>query len=105
MYDQGERHPSLWLEDGKIIISAKSASGETNRIQLFRVHKSLLSRQSDVFAGLFSLPDTPANYGGPDDVSDIPVVQLQDDAEGIADLLNILYNPLCVVLYSHFRSR
>jgi len=70
----GERHPSLWREDGNIIISAKSV--ETGKTLLFRVHKSILSRQSDVFAGLFSLPDTSANYGGPDDVNDIPLVHL-----------------------------
>lgn len=99
--DEGERHPSLWLDDGNIIISARSA--ETKKIHLFRVHKSVLSRQSDVFAGLFALPDSAANYGGSDDVSDVPIVHLQDDAEGITDLLNLLYNPLCVILYSHFR--
>jgi len=86
----------LWLEDGNIIISANSA--ETGKTLLFRVHKSVLSRQSDVFAGLFSLPDTSANYGGLDDVNDIPIVHLTDDAEGITELLNVLYNPLCVSL-------
>ncbi|KLO13613.1 hypothetical protein SCHPADRAFT_827738 [Schizopora paradoxa] len=100
----GERHPSLWLEDGNIIISAKSS--ETQKLVLFRVHKSILSRQSDVFAGLFSLPDTLENYhdGGSGGVNDVPIVHLQDDAEGITDLLNITYNPLDFELFSRKRN-
>ncbi|KLO13609.1 hypothetical protein SCHPADRAFT_873886 [Schizopora paradoxa] len=100
--DEGERHPSLWFEDGNIIVSAKSA--ETQKLMLFRVHKSVLSRQSSVFAGLFSLPDTPENYGGPEDLSEIPTVFLADDAEGIADLFNILYGPQGFNLFTRKRN-
>lgn len=87
-----ERHTGLWLDDGNIIISAKSA--ETGKTILFRVHKSVLSRQSEAFAGLFSLPDTSANYEEMDGGEKVPLVSLPDDAEGITDLLNLLYNPL-----------
>lgn len=42
-------HPSLWYEDGNVIIIADST--------LFRVHQSMLSRRSPVFKALISLAD------------------------------------------------
>ncbi|TFK50276.1 hypothetical protein OE88DRAFT_1596257, partial [Heliocybe sulcata] len=53
----------------------------------FCVHKSTLTRQSPVFADMFALPASDVNetYEG------LPVVRMQDKAEDLAALFEILY--------------
>ncbi|KAJ7228445.1 hypothetical protein GGX14DRAFT_345544 [Mycena pura] len=83
----GTRHDTLYLEDGNLIIAAPISTGKT---MLFRVHQSMLSLQSPVFAAMFTLPHPAANrdlYDG------APFVHMPDDAEYIESLLKVLYNP------------
>lgn len=89
---QIERHPSLYLADGDIILSAK-ASPELR--QLFRVHKVFLAHYSDVFSDMFqvvSQEHSDETYDG------VPVVTMPDDdnAEDLALLLAVVYKPVYV---------
>lgn len=70
-------------------------------VVLFRVHKSILSKHSQVFADMFSLPDVPSlsesgdeNLTANETYSNVPVVNLSDTAEQVRDVLSILYDPL-----------
>lgn len=79
------RHPKFYFEDGSIILDVECT--------LFRVHQSVLSRQSEVFRSMFSLiqpDDTPM-------VDGCPSVQLAgDSSKDVEEFLGTLYDPLCV---------
>ena len=77
----------MCTSDGNIIIAVETTY--TKERHLFRVHATVLSRQSVVFSDLFSLPT-------PDDEETIdgcPVILLLDDLEDVKDLLEVLYDP------------
>ncbi|KAH8111522.1 hypothetical protein DFH11DRAFT_612619 [Phellopilus nigrolimitatus] len=96
---------SFWLEDGNIILSAvshkehKDESGQSYRQDiLFRVHKSLLARQSKVFRDMFDLPNTGMSTDGAGHSTDrlyegVPVISMPDSAEDIVCILEALYEP------------
>jgi hypothetical protein len=80
------RDQDLYFEDGNIIISANGASGD---LVYFRVHKSLLSKQSSVFKDMFSLP-SPSEV----DIYDgLPLVHFHDDAKELKQFLQVIYDP------------
>ncbi|KLO13576.1 hypothetical protein SCHPADRAFT_355239 [Schizopora paradoxa] len=85
------RNEQHWISDGNVVLSANDANG--SQTVLFRVHKSLLSDESEVFESMFSIPvgegDTHfEKYEG------LPLVRLQDSAEDVESLLNALRDPL-----------
>jgi len=81
-----DKRKSLYLEDGNIVLSAPQDDGGYS---LFRVHKSILAKNSPVFADMFTLstPDCADFYDG------VPVVQLHDDPKDLEQFLGFLYNP------------
>lgn len=99
-----DRHPSLYISDGNIILSAMpkkpahwqttsnlSTGKESVKAILFRVHKSFLG-SSTFFSGMFTLPDYPdqnlnKTYDG------VPVVPMSDKAEDVEVLLKFFYCP------------
>ncbi|KAJ7232197.1 hypothetical protein B0H12DRAFT_1029079 [Mycena haematopus] len=85
----GIRHSSLYLADGNLIVAAPISEGDGG-MMLFRVHQSMLSLQSPVFAAMFTLPSPDTNR----DIYDgVPFVRMPDDARDIESLLKVLYNP------------
>ncbi|KAJ7180332.1 hypothetical protein C8R43DRAFT_871141 [Mycena crocata] len=85
----GVRHNSLYLADGNLVIAAPLSDGGSGTM-LFRIHQSMLSLQSPVFASMFTLPRPDANR----DVYDgVPFVRMPDDSKHIESLLKVLYNP------------
>jgi hypothetical protein len=78
-------HGSLYLFDGNIALVAPHATGK--RV-VFRVHQSILSKNSPVFETMFTLPAVDANemYDG------VPLVWLPDAAEEVESLLRVLYH-------------
>jgi hypothetical protein len=81
-----QTHDSLYLVDGNVALVAPHTTG---RCTIFRVHQSILAKNSAVFDTMFTLPAaTNANetYEG------APLVQLPDGAEDIESLLRILYH-------------
>ncbi|CAE6530606.1 unnamed protein product [Rhizoctonia solani] len=81
----GGKHERFWLDDGNVVLVAKPPS-QTQ----FRVHQSVLSRQSPVFKELFSYPSR-AKF---EKIHGCPVVPLGDTEEDIAALLSALYDGL-----------
>ncbi|KAG6907433.1 hypothetical protein DXG01_008898 [Tephrocybe rancida] len=91
------RHPDFWLHDGSIVLSVEGT--------LFRVHQTILTHHSQIFADLFSLPQAPHAEGqvqvvvdgGDETIEGCRVVELHDDsAADFEDLLGAIYHP------SHF---
>lgn len=91
-----QRHPSLYMNEGDLVVSAKSAT-DSNVVQLFRVSKSILSDHSLVFKDIFSIGRNSKN----EEFDGVPMVHMKEDAsEDLAGLLEAIYN-LMYVAYSH----
>ncbi|KAF8200006.1 hypothetical protein K438DRAFT_1717457 [Mycena galopus ATCC 62051] len=82
------RYDDFWFHDGSIVILVDSL--------MFRVHQTVLSTHSEVFAGLFILPQPPSGTKGQEMIEGCHVVQLHDNADDFVDMLKGIYNP------SHF---
>ncbi|KAK7005780.1 hypothetical protein R3P38DRAFT_3039555 [Favolaschia claudopus] len=77
----------FYYDDGNIVLAAKD---ESENDVYFRLHKSILAKQSPVFADLFILP-TPSNmelYDG------VPLVKMAgDSASDLREFIELLYDP------------
>ena len=92
--EQNERHEmkrdsEMWFDDGNIIVVAQRTG--------FRVHKSVLSRWSETFSGMFMLPqhmDSPdSSTGQPDRARDeCPTVHITDTSHAFRQLLRAMYD-------------
>lgn len=86
-------HPELNFEDGNIILRAlvrpEEPSEEPFHVS-FRVHKSILRMQSEVFDGMMEIPQPPAQDGND---GQIPVVDMLDDAAELIAMLKLIYHP------------
>ncbi|GJE89661.1 hypothetical protein PsYK624_057670 [Phanerochaete sordida] len=81
-----QHHPTLYFEDGNVVLSAIAADSQR---QYFRVHRSILCRYSAVLDGMFQIPPTSdENYDG------ALHIEMPDSAEELASLLGVLYDPL-----------
>ena len=86
--DEDQYHTHL-APDGDIVLSLRGPEGSTGRI-LYRVDKVILSRQSIVFAGLFSIPyDQAVNQK----FDGLPLIALDDEFEPMGRLLRFMYDP------------
>lgn len=85
-----EQHPSFWLADGSIVLSVASATRPVS--VLFRVHMSVLARQSEVFTDMLSFPKPPHQADSRETYDGLPMVVLHDSAEDWQTLLEVLYN-------------
>ena len=84
------RDQDLWFEDGSVVLIAQTTT--------FRVHRSVLSRHSDTFTGLFSIPQ-PANPESVELIDGCPVVRVADSAHDFQHLLRALYDGVKSVLW------
>ncbi|KAI0788374.1 hypothetical protein C8Q74DRAFT_1367103 [Fomes fomentarius] len=73
----------LWFEDGNVIVIAQERA--------FRFHRGALSRHSDVFCGLFSLPQ-PTSRDVVDTLDGISIVHVPDTAYDFKHLLRAIYD-------------
>lgn len=78
-------HPSLWLDEGNIILRARSDNQQVIR---FCVHR-FLAHHSPIFRDMFALP-APSDA---ETLGGLPVVDLQDKAEDVEVFLKALYTP------------
>ncbi|KAF8892067.1 hypothetical protein BD779DRAFT_1510683 [Infundibulicybe gibba] len=80
------KHVDLWFGDGSVICRAENT--------LFRVHISMLSRHSECFRDMFSIPQPqPSNiHSDAGDLQTTPVVHLHDSAEDVGNLFSALYD-------------
>ncbi|KAF7322122.1 Zn-dependent hydrolase oxidoreductase family [Mycena kentingensis (nom. inval.)] len=84
----GTRSPEFWYHDGSIVLLLDD--------QMFRVHQTVLAAHSEVFAGLFTLPQpapAPSASAKGEMIEGCHVVQLHDSAADFADLLKAIYRP------------
>ncbi|KAF8518709.1 hypothetical protein BU17DRAFT_76104 [Hysterangium stoloniferum] len=83
---EGEnRHSDLWFDDGSIVLRAKEP------VMLFRVHRALIARHSEVFRNMFMIPQ-PQTRGDTELVEGCPVVDIYDSANDVSSLLRALYD-------------
>jgi hypothetical protein len=73
-------HDDLWFEDGNIVLISSDIA--------FRVHRGILSRHSQVFRHMLTIPQ-PDNSPK---VEDCPVVHLSDSGEDVKYFVNALYD-------------
>lgn len=78
-----ERNLNFWFEDGSIILIVENTA--------FRIHQSILSRHSDVFADLFTVPQPRHDT---ESIDNCPVVRLDDSLADFIDVMKALYEPL-----------
>jgi BTB/POZ domain len=71
---------AVWIDDGNVILEAE--------LTRFRVHRSMLSSQSTVFADMFSFPQ-PENEPT---LEGCPIVHLSDPAKDVEYFLKALYD-------------
>ncbi|KAJ7497605.1 hypothetical protein FB451DRAFT_1017706 [Mycena latifolia] len=84
------RDPNFYYTvDGNIVLSAVDA---TNCIIYFRLHQSILSAHSPVFAGMFGVPP-PSRV---DTYDGVPLVEMPDDADALRTFIALLYEPQCI---------
>ncbi|KLO16513.1 hypothetical protein SCHPADRAFT_848101 [Schizopora paradoxa] len=89
----GVRHERHWTPSGSVILCAISQA--RTRSVLFRVHKSLLIEQSEVFESMFDIPQGDSKSTENAEYYDrAPLVRLPDTAEEVSGLLNALRDPL-----------
>ena len=91
---QRVRHPSLYLEDGDIILAARAESA--NLVQTFCVHRALLAHYSEVFRDMFVVGAAPSTQDATPEV----VLPSDDLASDIATFLGVIYNAPYVQLSS-----
>ncbi|TFK22109.1 hypothetical protein FA15DRAFT_681809 [Coprinopsis marcescibilis] len=78
--DVETKHPEYYFSDGSIVLRL----GKT----LFKIHQSILGRHSDIFAGMWDMPQPD----GEELVDGCPVVDLQDDVDDFTDTLRAVYD-------------
>ncbi|TCD68725.1 hypothetical protein EIP91_010009 [Steccherinum ochraceum] len=74
-YERGDH----WFEDGNVVLVTQSTA--------FRVHRGVLTKHSDVFKDMFTVPQ-PANV---EMMEGCPVVHLTDTKEDLGRLLTLLF--------------
>jgi len=72
-----------WFDDGNLILRAEKA--------IFRVHRGMLARHSEIFKDMFNIPQPPvldwSNY-----MYGCPVVTLYDKSDEVSIMLSLLYD-------------
>ena len=76
------KHDTLWFEDGNIVLVAGNVA--------FKVHRSILSRQSAVFEDLFGIPQP--DLAEVETMDGSPVVRLHDSALELTVFIEALYD-------------
>ena len=83
--------PDLWFDDGSIVLHVEST--------LFKVHRSILSSNSEVFCDMFGVlqPSTTNTSDGA--IDGCPVVPLPDQAVDWTHVLKALYDAMSVLSF------
>jgi hypothetical protein len=81
-----KRDEDLYFADGSVVLSVNDTD---DNLVYFRVHKSVLAKNSLVFEDMLTMP-TPADH---DSYDGLPLVHLHDDAKDLKEFLAMLYDP------------
>ncbi|KAH8823693.1 hypothetical protein DL96DRAFT_1615243, partial [Flagelloscypha sp. PMI_526] len=74
--------PDLWYSDGGVVLQAGNS--------LYRVYQGILSKQSSVFADMFSLAQSGNEIS--DKYEDCPLIVMYDDESEAADFLRCIFD-------------
>jgi hypothetical protein len=86
--DEPITRSQIWNSDGSVVLQAANTQ--------FRVHWSVLARNSSVFRDMQGVPQ-PADQPG---VEGCPIVELSDDTDDVGYLLMALYIPsVCLAFW------
>lgn len=77
------REAGLWFDDGNIILIAESTP--------FKVHKSMLSKKSEVFSDMFTIPQ-PEIQDETELIDGTPVVHMSDSWKDLSRILQAIYD-------------
>lgn len=78
------KYDDFWFQDGSMVVVVQDKH--------FRVHQSILSKHSEVFADMFSVPQPP--LASQDLLDGCPVIKLNDELHDFVDLMKVVYHPL-----------
>ncbi|KDR67627.1 hypothetical protein GALMADRAFT_79593 [Galerina marginata CBS 339.88] len=76
------RASRFWFDDGNVVLQAENRQ--------YRVHRSMLSRHSNIFRDMFNMPQ-PCEPAEPS-VEGCPLILLTDEAEDLEQVLSIFYD-------------
>lgn len=76
------RHLDFYLPDGSVVLILEGTA--------LRVHQSVLARHSEVFNGMWNIPQPSSSdmYDG------CPAISLSDSLDDFVEVVKVLYNPL-----------
>jgi hypothetical protein len=83
------RHPDFYLSDGSVVLILEATA--------LRIHQSVLARHSEVFNGMWDVPQPSSS----EEYDGCPCVLLSDSLDDFVEVARVLYDPLYVP-YSHF---
>ncbi|KAI0688696.1 hypothetical protein C8T65DRAFT_589292 [Cerioporus squamosus] len=81
--------PDLWFDDGNVIVVAQQTA--------FRFHRSVLSRHSETFRGMFTIPQ-PTSSTSVQIMDGCPVIDVTDTSYDFRHLLRAVYDGASVFL-------
>ncbi|KAI0652473.1 hypothetical protein C8Q79DRAFT_1005665 [Trametes meyenii] len=86
----------FWFEDGNVVLVLESSA--------FRVHRGVLSRHSETFRNLFSIPQ-PKDVDDIETLDECPVVRLQDSLHDFKHLLQAFYDGMTAQIPAEASAR
>ncbi|KLO13581.1 hypothetical protein SCHPADRAFT_873849 [Schizopora paradoxa] len=86
-----KHHKRHWIHDGSVVFGA--ADSKKTKTTLFKIHRTLLTDQSEVFASMFSLPQGEGSCQT-DFYDGLPYVLLPDTSEEVVAFLDVLRDPM-----------
>jgi len=96
-----ERHPTLWLADGNIIIRVPSPAPEDGSAPpkqiLYRLHKTILMMHATFFEDLWHEDiNATAMEAASDQIDGVPAMDVFDKPEDFEAFISAIYVPKCV---------
>ena len=76
------KHPDFYFPDGSVVIIVEKTA--------FRIHKYVLARHSEIFSGMWDIPQPPVSdmYDG------CPTVKLADSKNDFVEVMKVMYDIL-----------
>jgi hypothetical protein len=78
------RHPDFYFPDGSVVIILDKTA--------FRIHKYVLARHSEVFNGMWDIPQPPMSDS--DMYDGCPTVKLTDSKADFIEVMKVMYDIL-----------
>ncbi|KAG9022410.1 hypothetical protein FRB95_014824 [Tulasnella sp. JGI-2019a] len=83
-YSAYTKDPNYYFTDGTLCIVVEQT--------MFRVHKGVVARQSEVFKDMFEITGPVSDDAGDEVFENAPVIKVEDKAADIRALFSLMYN-------------